>query len=631
MNNGAFGENFPYSNFHDLNMDWIIKIAKDFLDQYTHIQEVIANGEQSLTDLTADGIEQLQTKKTELENLLQQWYDTHSEDIANELANAVNQFTIQANALAQEILDSLPSDYTELAQQVSDIYSTNPLSINRLNYKGDGLALNSTPGEIVGVSTPYDFSEEINSCVCRSLVPVKAGDTVYCKSKADYRNVFGLFFYDTNKKFLRRVNSQESTAVTNDGYVMFMAFDCPNRETFISREYYLNINTNYSYTEYGITKDRYDIDQLKNNRPAQLFIPLYNIQIQDGYYQADNNFIFVSDPSGTFKSIKLPVTPGEKYKITCRCRPVTQIPIAYFLTEDGHLIGTTGAVSAINTFRSYPVTIPSNCYYMICHTDNGAGTVTTNVTLTIEKGMEYDKADAPLVGKKVLVFGDSFSAVSSRWRTEFYKRTKAVELACIARGGAHLCDYNDTELDGNYYTEIPGSERNNTIDNMITYVDLNRPNASPDIIIIQAYINDMPDRTQLTTYSNQINNGWSAPWISLDDVDRTITEGAMRWQVSKLRQIYPYSQIIYISPIETAYYDVEYMKLKDDKMTDMTQRLACDIVHGIRCGITAEFETQGANGRFLEDGLHPNVTGGIILGRYIAQHVSNEYSDRLSR
>ena len=149
MNNGAFGENFPYSNFHDLNMDWIIKIAKDFLDQYTHIQEVITNGEQSLTDLTADGIEQLQTKKTELENLLQQWYDTHSEDIANELATAVNQFTIQANAVAQEILDSLPSDYTELAQQVSNIYSTDLLSLNRLNYNGDGLALNSTRGEIV--------------------------------------------------------------------------------------------------------------------------------------------------------------------------------------------------------------------------------------------------------------------------------------------------------------------------------------------------------------------------------------------------------------------------------------------------------------------------------------------------
>ena len=41
MNSGVFGEGFPYSNFHDLNMDWIIKIAKDFLDQYTNIKNTI--------------------------------------------------------------------------------------------------------------------------------------------------------------------------------------------------------------------------------------------------------------------------------------------------------------------------------------------------------------------------------------------------------------------------------------------------------------------------------------------------------------------------------------------------------------------------------------------------------------
>ena len=28
MNNGAFGEHFPYTNFHDLNLDWIIEVIK---------------------------------------------------------------------------------------------------------------------------------------------------------------------------------------------------------------------------------------------------------------------------------------------------------------------------------------------------------------------------------------------------------------------------------------------------------------------------------------------------------------------------------------------------------------------------------------------------------------------------
>lgn len=113
MNTGAFGENFPYSNFHNLNMDWIIKIAKDFLDQYTHIQEVISNGEQSLQDLTADGLEQLQTKADALEALLQEWYNTHSADIANELTRAVAEFATTAQQIASQAIATIPGDYSE--------------------------------------------------------------------------------------------------------------------------------------------------------------------------------------------------------------------------------------------------------------------------------------------------------------------------------------------------------------------------------------------------------------------------------------------------------------------------------------------------------------------------------------
>lgn len=143
MNTGIFGEGFPYSNFHDLNMDWIIKIAKDFLDQYTHIQEIISTGEQSLQDLTTSGLEQLQDKADTLEELLQEWYNTHSEDIANQLTDALaslvnatnahlaslntalNQniasFNSAANAKADETIASIPSDYTTLANTVREV------------------------------------------------------------------------------------------------------------------------------------------------------------------------------------------------------------------------------------------------------------------------------------------------------------------------------------------------------------------------------------------------------------------------------------------------------------------------------------------------------------------------------
>ena len=34
MNIGAFGENFPYTNFHDLNLDWIIQWIKELNDKF---------------------------------------------------------------------------------------------------------------------------------------------------------------------------------------------------------------------------------------------------------------------------------------------------------------------------------------------------------------------------------------------------------------------------------------------------------------------------------------------------------------------------------------------------------------------------------------------------------------------
>lgn len=41
MNAGAFGENFPYTNFHDLNLDWIIARFKEFIADNKTIHESI--------------------------------------------------------------------------------------------------------------------------------------------------------------------------------------------------------------------------------------------------------------------------------------------------------------------------------------------------------------------------------------------------------------------------------------------------------------------------------------------------------------------------------------------------------------------------------------------------------------
>ena len=109
-----FGGNmFPYTNLDNMNMDWIIGVVKDFINQYTHIQEII----QSTTN---EGLTELEAKKNQLENLLNQWYNTHSNDIAHQLASAISDI----NAYVANVISTIPADYSHLSRMASDTKDT---------------------------------------------------------------------------------------------------------------------------------------------------------------------------------------------------------------------------------------------------------------------------------------------------------------------------------------------------------------------------------------------------------------------------------------------------------------------------------------------------------------------------
>ena len=108
-----FGNGYPYTNFHDMNMDWIIKVVKDFIDEYTHIQQIIQAS-------TNEGLQELETKKNQLQALLQQWYNTHSQDIANELADALQDI----NAHVANVISSIPQDYSYTSRMLSNTKDT---------------------------------------------------------------------------------------------------------------------------------------------------------------------------------------------------------------------------------------------------------------------------------------------------------------------------------------------------------------------------------------------------------------------------------------------------------------------------------------------------------------------------
>ena len=241
MNTGIFGEGFPYSNFHDLNMDWIIKIAKDFLDQYTHIQEVIAEGEQSLTDLTETGLQELQDKYENLETLLQQWYDTHSSDIANELAdalqdistaltNAVTSFGQQATAKAQEVIATIPEDYTALSNQVT----LNERQLHHTTGNEIAISYGLKIGDMVlgGVDSGDGHLFPDVTRARSTLLPLHSGQVIYNFNNLLYE--FGVYKFDRFGNYVSySVWHTEFYPITDDG-LYYIVMRTPNSDNLTS-------------------------------------------------------------------------------------------------------------------------------------------------------------------------------------------------------------------------------------------------------------------------------------------------------------------------------------------------------------------------------------------------------------
>lgn len=54
-------ENWPYVDLHDINLDWMIQTMRNFLAQYTGLEQTIQTGEQSVEDAATAGTEQVNT------------------------------------------------------------------------------------------------------------------------------------------------------------------------------------------------------------------------------------------------------------------------------------------------------------------------------------------------------------------------------------------------------------------------------------------------------------------------------------------------------------------------------------------------------------------------------------------
>ena len=273
-------QEFPYTNFHQLNLDWIVKIAKDFLDQYTHIQEVIQTGlddlaesrETGLAELdqkridslaeliqkTLDGLADLQTKYDTLEGLLQAWYDTHSADIAGQLADAIIDFNAAAEAKSQALLDSWPADYSELVTEYDELKT----ALNTVAENHKNLAIPDFDAKTMtindGSGTVFVSSNDFN---------VESGHTYFVYAKVKITDLaswtsgymYTRLIFDVNAGYVGNIS-----AIANNGEYVMSGNITPNATGSVKVQIFCNYQ-NPSSNEFTVTLEKLFVVESSND------------------------------------------------------------------------------------------------------------------------------------------------------------------------------------------------------------------------------------------------------------------------------------------------------------------------------------------------------------------------------
>lgn len=257
---------------------------------------------------------------------------------------------------------------------------------------------------------------------------------------------------------------------------------------------------------------------------------------------------------------------------------------------------------------------------------------------------------------KYLILGDSITAENYSWTNLFARLVNAEKLTNLAVAGAH---WNDYYRDGIDVTEIDlsgdfddgnGDTKNNVIFNQVLrfaqkitpkgeIISFTHPKTGetftipsdkglgteeieiPNIIIIACGINDATQvgESGVGDFNSIISQTWN-------EQKRQYLFSSIRWAVESLKILAPDARIFLATPLYSTYYTAEIVDTIRDAIIKMGKYAGCsNPINLSDAGISLLFENHQSNGKYLEDGLHPNNRGRLLLARYYAQNIMKGY------
>lgn len=128
-------EHFPYSNFHELNLDWIISEIKKLRDDVDALQkkidglkeEILNEVDQKIADAKTEILNQLEIEINNLREELTQLIDTKIQDAVNSINQQIEQINSTIEQLRQDFekcCDEVKKDIGDLQASISTINQT---------------------------------------------------------------------------------------------------------------------------------------------------------------------------------------------------------------------------------------------------------------------------------------------------------------------------------------------------------------------------------------------------------------------------------------------------------------------------------------------------------------------------
>ena len=571
----------------------------------------------------------------------------------------------------EEVLASIPQDYSALSGEVDDLKSEiqHDIGFNENKFTfWENYIVSASNG------TLYSNSQYI---AMKEPIAVAPGDTVKFVNLPSGRGTSVVVFYSSvtdmggelAADYINIPNSVQSAEITvpaNTNYIRFtVGFTSATSASSVNpAEVYVNFsettkekisNLNSETQRLGNTLDELT-SQIGSAENEDLFTAWdnYVVSVSNGTLYQNQSYICVKKA--------IPVKGGDViYLYSLPTNRGTMSVVFY--TDVTEMGGTVHSYVTYNSngVSSYECAVPPGANYFRVTIGFGsptpASTVEDSVFFVNYHTTFQDEHNPEL---NVLVFGDSISDTQDitidsttntttsykevypnnwyekdgitiwyqMWPSLIKRALNIKELRNYAKSGAHF-----------YTSASPTDPRQKLLYQVqVAINDLPNPNGvfptnsfNPDVVIVACGVNDgnVPsgafDSTMAKTVMKAGNVGVDVE-ATMAAMDQNNPMDAMRYVLMLLKQTFPTALLLYVNPLQQAYGTNDARLTAREELGKMAAQYDFINLDGFgQFGVVRDFETQGQLGLLTKDGLHPNDKGQNLFARNIALAIRRYY------